>query len=263
MSSPETAVTNAIATADFRSLFPTAAHDAPLVTSGDAIAHYPAIELPMLYAYEQLILAAIVRAIAPRTIIEFGTGRGSGTFVLAANSPANARVFTLDLVSAARGEYTQKILRDNNDVGLAYRTTPEASKITQLLVPPGAPMHETLTGLHRTADFIYVDGDHGYAGVRDDTIAALDLAGPNAVLLWHDFYDFPTYIHEGAAKRGVFPWLNEFAAKNEMLLYHIDGTYFVAGSKIWKDTPPEKTRVRQPGDRPHPFGARIVRQGEA
>lgn len=264
MSNQDVSADNVIATADFHSLFPNTSHSAALVVvSSDAIAHFPAIELPMLYAYEQLVLAAIVRTVAPRTVVEFGTGRGSGTFVLAANSPDDASIYTLDLSNDTRGDYTRKILRDNDDVGLAYRPTPGAKKITQLLVPPGKPMHDSLTGLRKKVDFIYVDGDHGYQGVRDDTLAAVELAAPEAILLWHDFYDFPDYIREGRAKRGVFPWLNEFTATSPFGLFHIAGTYFVAGSRAWKEKSPAGTRMRQPGDRPAPFGTRILRQGEA
>lgn len=132
----------------------------------------------MLFAYEQLILASITRSLAPNIIVEFGTGRGSGTFVLAANSPDDARVLTVDLAPAVRGAYTQKILRDHGDIGLAYRSTPQAGKITQLYTSSGVPLDPALIEVRKRADLIYVDGDHGYEGVKADTLAAVELAAP-------------------------------------------------------------------------------------
>lgn len=252
---------NLIPTAEVRDLFPGFnAPSAALTVAAAPIMSFASTELPMLFAYEQLILAAIVRDAAPKCVIEFGTGQGAGALLLAANTPADTEIHTVDLDPTARNDYTVKILRGDDDVGAAYKASAWRSRVRQMLVQP----NESAAGfahLKGRVDFAYIDGDHTYDGVRTDTLIALELIKPDATLAWHDFYDFPDYIREGRAKRGVFPWLNEMAAKGEFSLYHIAGTYMVVGRRDWGRNIP--SRLRRPGDRPDPFGARIVRQGEA
>ena len=252
---------NLISTAEARDLFP--GFNAPgttLAISAAPLMNFTSTELPMLFAYEQLILAAVVHDIAPKCVIEFGTGQGAGTLLLAANAGDDAEIHTVDLDPAARSDYTAKILRDDDDVGAAYKASAWRNRVKQMLVRPNEPA-AGFAHLKGRVDFAYIDGDHTYDGVRTDTLIALDIIKPDATLLWHDFYDFPGYIREGRAKRGVFPWLNEMAAKGEFSLYHISGTYMVVGRRNWgRDIP---CRLRRPGDRPDPFGVRIVRQGEA
>jgi hypothetical protein len=254
-------VQNAIPTAEFRELFGPNPNCPTLTISSDWLWNYASVELPVLAAYEQFVLTGIVQAVSPRLIVEYGTGRGSGTVGFAANAPKDARVYTVDLDRNERGEYTDVILRGASDVGSAYKSSPHAGCVTQVLVRPGQPMPPVLAALAGTVDLVFVDGDHTYQGVRTDTLAALELAAPNATIVWHDFYDFPDYIGQGPDRRGVFPWLNEFAAQQTYQLFHVSGTYIVVGRRTWpKDI---KGRLRQPGDRPPPFGTRIARQGDA
>src|SRR6188768_1735878 len=58
--------------------------------------------------YELFVINALVAQRAPLRIFEFGTFNGRTTLNLAANSPADARVFTLDL---PRGHDTSHALQ--------------------------------------------------------------------------------------------------------------------------------------------------------
>jgi hypothetical protein len=81
--------------------------------------------------------------------------------------------------------------------------------------------------LHRIVDnnpcigLIFIDGDHSYRGVKEDSLLALDLfAGNNlgGLVIWHDCYD------DAPAWVGVRAFLeNEFAAKYEV--ERIEGTW--------------------------------------
>jgi predicted O-methyltransferase YrrM len=251
---------NTIPTAELRQLFPGIGGNQPLVVNSSPLA-MGGVEMPLLLPYEQLVLAAIVRYRKPRRLLEFGTAQGHSTFSFAANSPPDATVYTLDLHPEAWSDYTEKCLLGDVGVGLAFRDTPEATKIRQLLRNADAELPDELTRHRGGFDYIHVDADHGYAGVKADTLAALDLAAPTAVITWHDFYDFPDYIAQGRVRRGVYPWLNELQATGRIVLRHILGTYLVVGCPGWTETVPG--RLRQPGESQTDFGMRIVRLGDS
>lgn len=67
------------------------------------------------------------------------------------------------------------------------------------------------------ADFIFIDGDHSAAGVRNDRALALSIARPGAVILYHD--------DNGRAEVQVTETLQEFR-KAGATIEHINGTWF-------------------------------------
>ncbi len=251
---------NRIPSAELRNLFPGIDRNLSLDVSSHLFS-FGATEMPVLHPHEQLVVAAIVRHTNPRRLVEFGTAQGQTTYVLAANSGAEAQVITLDLDPSRWTDYTKKCLRGDVEIGACYGRSPYAHKVCQLWRRTPRGMPEQLAAMRGAVDLILVDADHSYDAVRADTLTAVELASPRAVLLWHDFYMFPDYLREGPQSRGVFPYLNELHQEGLWVLRHIVGTYLVAGSRNWpKDAP---GLVAQPGDTPAPFGEKIVRLAAA
>ena len=215
-------------------------------------------EMPLALVLEQWVMAAITRWTAARHIVEFGTAQGQTTFALAANSPPDAKVYTIDI--AYDTDYKAKCLRGDTTLGLAFRTSPYADKIVQLLRDHPGHLPNHAPSLKGQVGQFHIDGDHSYDGVRSDTLEAFELAAPDAIFTWHDFYTFPDYMTQGRERRGVYPWLNELAAQNTLVLRHIVGTYLVVGSRRWTEDMPGQ--IRQPGEVAPPFGHHIVRLGE-
>lgn len=249
---------NRIPAAAARALFPGVEEIGLIAVEAHGLGFSPET-LPILYPYEQFVLAAVTRWRAPRAVLEIGTGQGRSTRVLAANSPANALVVTVDLPSEARGEYSRSCLHGDMEVGRRFANDAAAgARIHQILCDSRQLNPAALREAYGEMDLILVDGDHGYDAVRADTELALALAGPNTIILWHDFYTFPDYIAEGPVKRGVYPALNELAATGRIALRHIIGTYYVAGCGAWTSATPGKpagTGAPAGG----PFGQGIVR----
>lgn len=248
---------NHIPSAELPSLFPGIDQNLPLEISS-VLFSYGAREMPLLLPIEQAVLAAIVRFTRPRRILEFGTAQGQTTFALAANSPPASEVFTLDITEWT--DYTRKCLRGDDTIGACYRNSPHASKVRQLFRVEPDDLPKELSERRGTFDYLHIDGDHTYSGVKIDTLAALDLAAPDAVFTWHDFYSFPDYVRQPPEQRGVFPYLNELAQEGGITLRRIVGTYLVVGSRSWpKDMPGV---LLQPGEATPPFGERNVRLGD-
>lgn len=245
---------NAIPSADLAALFPGVEGNLPLEISSNLFS-LRAPSMPLYLPMEQVTLAAIVRLTRPRRLLEFGTAQGRTTFTLAANSPADAEIDTLDI--ARWTDYTAQCLHGDDRLGSCFLESPYAAKVRQVLRHAPDETPASLLERRGTYEYLHIDGDHSYSGVRTDTEAAFELAAPDAVFTWHDFYPFPDYIAEGPEKRGVYPYLNELVHAGVITLRHIVGTYIVVGCRRWGADMPGV--LVQPGAPVPPFGRRNLR----
>lgn len=252
---------NNIPTASLAELFPGIEKDLPLTVSSYLFTFRPD-QMPILLPHEQLVLAAIVRHTKPSKLFEFGTAAGHTTFLLSANAPEKSQVYTLDLKPEARTDYTFKSMLGDSEVGRCFQGKPESDKIIQVFRGPGEGLPAEVTRLGAAFDYLHVDADHGYAGVKADSQLALDMAAPKAVITWHDFYSMPDYVADPPEKRGVYPYLNELALEKRIVLRHIAGTFLVVGCKAWQENEVPGSLL-QPGDVPPPFGTMNVRLAQS
>src|SRR6185436_7400551 len=126
----------------------------------------------------------------PQVLFEIGTFDGRTTMNMAANSPAEAHVYTLDL-PAAQVENTAFRLELNED---AYVKKPVSGgrfigshlnrKITQLFGDSGTFDFSPFAG---RVDFMFVDGSHSYEYVLSDTRNVLKMVKEGGIILWHDY----------------------------------------------------------------------------
>jgi predicted O-methyltransferase YrrM len=143
---------------------------------------------------ELVTISSLVAHYKPLRIFEIGTFMGKTTYHLAANSPDQAQVFTLDLPqdnfeqTVAQNPYDMNLLHEGkrHDVGHYFKDTKYHRKITQIFCD-SKTFDETPYA--HSMDMIFVDADHTYSSVINDTNKALrmlrnDEAGK--VILWHD-----------------------------------------------------------------------------
>jgi hypothetical protein len=140
-----------------------------------------------------VIVARFCRLIQPSQVLEIGTFRGGMTYHIARNTPPACTIYTLDL---PRSELVQEMVASMIDtdvklatipqasVGIEWRDSPEAQKITQLW---GDSYTFDYTGLGPFG-VIYIDGSHAERWVRRDTENALRLLAPTGAILWDDCY---------------------------------------------------------------------------
>lgn len=138
---------------------------------------------------EVLVLSAMVRLLEPRKILEIGTYDGNTTLNLAANSPSDARIFTLDLPADWRGDFALEVpgIQNNAAVGditgIQFRDSPLRDKITQLFDDSACFDWDRFAPF----DLVFIDGAHTYDYVRSDTRNALRVLRPGGTLVWHDY----------------------------------------------------------------------------
>jgi len=133
---------------------------------------------------EQLSLQVLIRTRGCMTAFEIGTFDGDTTRLIAETLPDNGRVWTIDLPPARFDATQQPVGFVGEQVGSAYRDSPAAYKITQLL---GDSLRYDFGPYERFADLVLVDGGHEYEHGLADSATALQLVRSGGIVLWDDF----------------------------------------------------------------------------
>ena len=146
--------------------------------------------------FELLVLARLTRARRPQRVFEIGTFQGRTTMNLAANAPAEAHIFTLDL--PAESEAAAALPLEVADRRYIRKATPGArlhgsgleGKVTQLL---GDSATFDFTSFSRDGvDLVFIDGSHSYEYVCSDSLRALQiLRTGGGTIVWHDYNNWP------------------------------------------------------------------------
>jgi len=141
-------------------------------------------------ALELEILCKLVKGTNPTRLFEIGTFDGRTTVNLAAQSRAEARVYTLDLprtgldaaglpLAVHDRKYVDKPLS-----GTRFHGSDLEHKIVQLYGDSATFDFGPYVG---KVDFVFVDGSHAYHYVLNDSWAALRMLGRRGLIVWHDY----------------------------------------------------------------------------
>jgi len=162
------------------------------------LSHCFSADTSSLFPRELLFLAALIRHLEPHTLFEFGTSLGRTTLNLALNSPADARIYTLDLpLDFAILSTRHELLRNEKHIALSDRSfvafdgTPEASRIKRIFRDSAKFKTDDL---RRGVDFVFIDGSHSFEYVKNDSEKAFEMLASNGTIVWHDFtngYQWP------------------------------------------------------------------------
>ena len=146
---------------------------------------------PLIDVY---ILIKAAMGFNSRRILELGSYRGDTARLIAENTGDDTRICTVDIYP---------------DHGAAYKDLLLARRIERRVgaIRPG------LFSAGEKFDFIFVDADHDYKSVMNDTAVAFDVLSDQGVIFWHD-YRFDGYFHGMA---GVPETLRHFAQQNAIV----------------------------------------------
>lgn len=142
--------------------------------------------------FELLCIVHLVGRSAPRRIFEFGTFNGRTVLNMAANSPKDTVLYTIDLpvTPGPRSKESldpEEMLFVNNAAreSRLYESTRWKKKIIQYTEDSTQFDFKELAG---SIDFVFIDASHRYENVLVDTRNALALLrSKGGIILWHDY----------------------------------------------------------------------------
>lgn len=173
---------------------------------------------------ELTAIIKIIRQHNSKNILEIGTYDGRTTLNLAANSPEDAMVYTLDLPKKRTNSVPPSPFRGDKSfvnkavTGLRFQGTDCEKKIVQLF---GDSATFDFSPYENKMDFVFIDGAHTYNYIFNDSAkAAKMLKDGRGVILWHDY----SWVWPDVARA-----LNKLYATDKLFgnIRHIKGTSLV------------------------------------
>ncbi len=159
-----------------------------------------------LLTYEELFSLLTILRIKPRKkIFEFGLLKGGSLYHFFLNSKKDTTIDSLDLNFNNLNVDVKKII-DSNPLITVHQLNSH---------------HFDPIPFRSLIDFVFIDGGHDYATVKNDSEKALTMLKPGGCIVWDDYNpDFP----------GVFKYINELGLIFPHLV-HIHNT-----SLVWLNT---------------------------
>jgi hypothetical protein len=164
---------------------------------------------------ETLLIIAASRIVDARRVFEFGTFFGCNTLNMALNTPADAKIFTLDVDEQhaagleqhpADAPLTQLHLASRSSLDFVGSSV--AGKIKALI---GNSTTFDFSVWRKSMDLLFIDGGHDLSTVKSDTESALEMAAAEraACIMWHDYrnWEYPAltcYLEDLAQEREIF-----------------------------------------------------------
>jgi len=157
-----------------------------------------------------VMLLKIAVCTEPKRLMEIGSYRGYTALFLAQHISPDARIVTIDR---------------HRDHGEAYRNTSLSSMIERRVGATDRAMFAQ--DEPATYDLIFIDADHSYKSVRNDTELVLPLLSPAGFIVWHDYANWGYF----SGQNGVPEYLGELAA--QLPIGHVAGSTLAIHSPSW------------------------------
>ena len=160
------------------------------------------------------VLVALMRSVSPKTVLEFGCNEGRTAKAILQNVADIERYQGVDVLPGyvpARAVQRNEVPRN---AGWMMKDDPRF----ELILRRNGSLDLTADDL-AAADAIFIDGDHGWKGVLNDSILALRLLRPGGVVIWHDYHDLGT-----VDVRDVLELISRHALVTQQI-FHVEGTW--------------------------------------
>ena len=140
---------------------------------------------PLQIRSELVSLATKVAGLGPRNVMEIGTHLGGTLFLFSRLADPNARMLSLDLYRGRFGGIRKTIyysfLRGRQQLHTITADSHSSSTLSMVTKKLGTAK----------LDFLFIDGDHSYDGVKRDFEMYSTLVRPGGLIAFHDIVPHP------------------------------------------------------------------------
>jgi len=171
--------------------------------------------------YETWILSIMSKI--SYNIFEFGTCSGKTTYIMALNSPPEAKIKTITLnqeqaskMTINKGESKSALnnaLNESSYNEFMFSNTDFENKIEFSFENS---MELDTKNLKNKYDLIFIDGGHTYSVIKNDSNKSIEMIKKGGYIFWHD------YISDKSSTKDVFRYLNILSEK--IKIFHIKDT---------------------------------------
>ncbi len=144
---------------------------------------------PIQVRSEILGLLKKIKEIKPSNILEIGTANGGTLFLFTRVATQNARIMSIDLPGGEFGggypgwksSFYKSFALSNQEIILLRADSHDDKTLNQI---------KDLAG-ENSLDFLFIDGDHTYEGVKKDFEMYIHLVKPGGIIAFHDIVPHP------------------------------------------------------------------------
>jgi len=148
------------------------------------------VTVPLVQVRSEIVqLLELLEQEKPHVVLEIGTAGGGTLFLFAQVAASDATLISIDLADRLFGggyHVSRKVL---------YKGFARGQQAIELV---RASSHDPRTGEEverilqgRPVDFLFIDGDHTYEGVRQDYLDYRGLVRPGGLIAFHDIVPYP------------------------------------------------------------------------
>ena len=133
--------------------------------------------------FEISSLFEIVQAQRPAVVLEIGTSKGGTLYLWSRAAAPGATIISVDLPGGC-GTVTPLHQQVYQSFGVDRDIDTHTLAVDSHSEQAHAGVASILAG--RTVDFLFIDGDHSYEGVKADLLAYSQFMSPNGIVAMHD-----------------------------------------------------------------------------
>lgn len=154
-------------------------------------------------------LCELTRSVKPKTVVEFGINSGRTAKALLREAPSIERYIGIDVLP---GYVTDKAVQRKEVPTIAGEQVLDDPRVELIVTNEGSYGVKTLP----PCDVVFIDGDHGRAGVENDSRLAYAAVRQGGIIIWHDYHDLGTV--------DVREVLHDLHASGHKIV-HVEGTW--------------------------------------
>ncbi|WP_172352689.1 class I SAM-dependent methyltransferase [Mesorhizobium sp. NZP2298] len=132
-------------------------------------------------------VVALARLAKPKVVVEFGVNEGRTAKALMLNIDTIERYVGIDV---PQGYVTDKAVQRREVPQQPAHFALDDPRFRLLIARRGS--HDLAADDLPKCDFVFIDGDHGRAGVVKDTLLATRIVRPGGIIAWHDYHHLGT-----------------------------------------------------------------------